>query len=83
LDVFPDHGVEAAAIINIFRTSGGFIVNYFQVSWAASSGPIVSFGSEAGIVAVLLGLACADFWRQVAREVSLATEILKSEMPTH
>jgi hypothetical protein len=52
LDVFPDHGVEAAAIINIFRTSGGFIVNYFQVSWAASSGPIVSFGSEAGIVAV-------------------------------
>jgi len=51
LDVFPHHGVEAAAIINIFRCSGGFIVNYFQVDWALNSGAANSFGAEAGIVA--------------------------------
>jgi hypothetical protein len=51
LDVFPNHGVEAAAIINMFRTSGGFIVNYFQLDWAVKSGSIASFGTEAGIIA--------------------------------
>lgn len=48
--MFPDYGVEAAAIINIFRSSGGFIVNYFQVEWATSAGPVTAFGIEAGIV---------------------------------
>ncbi|KAK5468048.1 hypothetical protein LTS15_001021 [Exophiala xenobiotica] len=59
LDVFPHHGVEAAAIINMFRTSGGFIVNYFQVDWALKSGGVVSFGTEAGIVAAAFLLVVA------------------------
>ena len=68
LDVFPNHGVEAASIINVFRTSGGFIVNYFQVTWAFSSGPTVAFGSEAGIVGgafalVLLVQMLGEGWR--------------------
>jgi hypothetical protein len=50
LDVFPDQAVEAAAIINFFRTSGGFIVNYFQVSWAEAVGSSTTFGIQAGIV---------------------------------
>lgn len=37
----------------MFRTSGGFIVNYFQVEWALSAGAINSFGTEAGIVAAV------------------------------
>ncbi|TKA53778.1 hypothetical protein B0A49_12101, partial [Cryomyces minteri] len=53
LDVFPHHGVEAAAIINMFRTSGRFIVNYSQVDWAVNLGAITSFGTEAGIVAAV------------------------------
>ncbi|KAJ9502160.1 hypothetical protein H2202_002224 [Exophiala xenobiotica] len=59
LDIFPHHGVEAAAIINMFRTSGGFIVNYFQVDWALKSGGVVSFGTEAGIVAAAFLLVVA------------------------
>ncbi|KAK4949913.1 hypothetical protein LTR10_011755 [Elasticomyces elasticus] len=59
LDVFPDYGVEAAAIIGIFRTSGGFIVNYFQVEWATSAGPVTAFGIEAGIVAASFLLVLA------------------------
>jgi hypothetical protein len=42
--------VEAAAIVNLWRVLGGFIVNYFQVEWATSFGAENSFGTEAGIV---------------------------------
>jgi hypothetical protein len=59
LDVFPNHGVEAAAIINMFRTLGSFIVNYFQLDWALKSGSIASFGTEAGIVAAAFFMVVA------------------------
>ncbi|KAL6244801.1 hypothetical protein RBB50_008329 [Rhinocladiella similis] len=67
-DVFPDHTVEASSIINAFRVFGGFIVNYFLVDWAEGSGPVVSFGIQAGIVggAFLLILTVQVFgsrWR--------------------
>jgi len=35
------------------RTTGGFCVVYFQLRWAATSGPAVSFGCQA----MLLGVA--------------------------
>jgi hypothetical protein len=50
LDVFPDTAVQAAALLNIFRTTGGFIVNYFQVQWAQQNGAAASFGTQGGVV---------------------------------
>jgi hypothetical protein len=32
LDVFPKQAAEAGAWVNLFRTVGGFIVNYFRMS---------------------------------------------------
>src|SRR5271170_6829022 len=46
LDVFPDTAVQASALLNIFRTTGGFIVNYFQVQWAQKNGAAASFGTQ-------------------------------------
>jgi hypothetical protein len=50
LDVFPDTAVQASALLNIFRTTGGFIVNYFQVQWAEKNGAAVSFGTQGAVV---------------------------------
>jgi hypothetical protein len=51
LDVFPDHSVESAALSNVFRVDGGFIVNYSQLDWAEAIGPQNTLGTEASIVA--------------------------------
>ncbi|EXJ75837.1 uncharacterized protein A1O5_00344 [Cladophialophora psammophila CBS 110553] len=59
LDIFKEEAAEAAALINFFRTIGGFIVNYFQVQWAAAAGSDASFGTQAAICAlawILIGL---------------------------
>jgi hypothetical protein len=52
LDSYPEGSGEVAAWINMARTTGGFVVSYFQVRWAESMGPQNSFGTQAGIVAV-------------------------------
>ena len=56
LDVFPDTAVQASALFNIFRTTGGFIVNYFQVQWAKENGAAASFGTQGCVVGVAWAL---------------------------
>lgn len=51
LDAYPEAAGEVAAWINFGRTTGGFIVGYFNVEWARNEGPARSFATQAGICA--------------------------------
>ncbi|EXJ80123.1 hypothetical protein A1O1_08265 [Capronia coronata CBS 617.96] len=49
LDSYPEGSGEVAAWVNFARTTGGFIISYFQVKWANASGTIVSFGVQGAV----------------------------------
>ena len=51
----------------MFRTGGGFIVNYFQVERAVKSGAINSFGTEAGIVAAVFVIVAVQIFGASSR----------------
>ena len=46
------------------RTTGGFCVIYFQLMWIATTGPGVSFGCQAMVLAVafLAGVVTTQIW---------------------
>lgn len=50
LEKYPSHSTTVSAIINMWRTCGGFSVGYFQASWIARNGVGVVFGIQAAVV---------------------------------
>lgn len=52
LEKYPTHATVVSAIINGWRTTGGFSVGYFQPTWIATSGIAAVFGTQAAVVAV-------------------------------
>ena len=67
LDSYPEASGEVSSWINFSRTTGGFIVSYFQVSWATSVGAKASFGTQAAIcgAAFVLILVLLKFGKQL------------------
>ncbi|BDD60329.1 hypothetical protein MAP00_005467 [Monascus purpureus] len=53
IENYPDQSTLVSAIINGWRTAGGFSVGYFQPPWIAKDGTAVVFGVQA---AVLVGM---------------------------
>lgn len=56
LDSYPEASGEVSAHLNNARTLGGFIISYFQVTWANAEGTRVSFGVQGAIVAAAFGI---------------------------
>ncbi|RQM04605.1 hypothetical protein DH86_00004346 [Scytalidium sp. 3C] len=71
LDSYPEGSGEVTAWINMARTTGGFVVSYFQVKWAQATGTESSFGTQAAIVgAMFLIIIVLQVWGRKMRHAA-------------
>lgn len=54
LECFPQRAADVSALLNFFRSVGGFQVGYYEMQWGVSMGFDKSFGVQSGIVAIAL-----------------------------
>lgn len=69
LDSYPEASGEVSAWVNFSRTVGGFIISYFQVSWAAAQGTRVTFGIQGAVVAAAFAIIFVLMWKGKAMRV--------------
>ncbi|OJJ43677.1 hypothetical protein ASPZODRAFT_136137 [Penicilliopsis zonata CBS 506.65] len=50
LEKYPSHATCVAAILNMWRTCGGFSVSYYQPAWIVRNGTAAVFGTQAAVV---------------------------------
>jgi hypothetical protein len=68
LDSYPEASGEVSAWLNFWRTLGGFIVSYFQVTWATAQGTRLSFGIQGAIcAAAFLIIVALMIWGKAMR----------------
>ncbi|KIW86782.1 uncharacterized protein Z519_12568 [Cladophialophora bantiana CBS 173.52] len=75
LEKYPTHSAVVSAIINMWRTCGGFAVGYFQPSWISKDGVTAVFATQAAVVlvtAILLIGAAIWLGRRAANRKSAA-----------
>ncbi|KAI0129446.1 major facilitator superfamily domain-containing protein [Xylariales sp. AK1849] len=63
LDCYPEASGEVSAWVNNSRTLGGFIISYFQVTWATAEGTKKSFGIQAAVCAAGFLLILLLVWK--------------------
>ncbi|KAI1301066.1 major facilitator superfamily domain-containing protein [Xylaria venustula] len=63
LDSYPEASGEVSAWVNFSRTIGGFIISYFQVTWANAQGTKKSFGIQAAVCAAAFSLVLLLMWK--------------------
>ncbi|KAJ6035779.1 hypothetical protein N7540_000058 [Penicillium herquei] len=54
LEKYPDQSTCVSAILNMWRTCGGFAVGYFQPAWITRNGVGLVFGIQAAVVVVAI-----------------------------
>jgi len=69
LDCYPEASGEVSAWVNFSRTIGGFIISYFQVTWATAQGTKISFGVQGAIVAAAFAIVLLVIWKGKAMRV--------------
>ncbi|KAJ5260783.1 hypothetical protein N7505_009133 [Penicillium chrysogenum] len=69
LEKYPEKATCVSAILNMWRTCGGFAVGYFQPAWIQRNGLGLVFGIQAAIVcvAVVLTITPVFLWEQKRR----------------
>lgn len=63
LDCYPEASGEVSAWVNNSRALGGFVVSYFQITWADAQGTGTSFGIQAGVCALAFLLIVLLMWK--------------------
>ncbi|KAI1341156.1 MFS general substrate transporter [Xylariaceae sp. FL0016] len=69
LDCYPEASGEVSAWVNNSRTLGGFVVSYFQVTWATAQGTKASFGIQAAVCAAAFLLILLLMWKGKAMRI--------------
>jgi hypothetical protein len=69
LEKYPEQSTCVSAILNMWRTCGGFAVGYFQPAWIERNGLALVFGIQAAVVcaAIVLTITPVFLWERKRR----------------
>ncbi|KAJ5761842.1 uncharacterized protein N7511_005224 [Penicillium nucicola] len=69
LEKYPEQSTCVSAILNMWRTCGGFAVGYFQPAWIIRNGLGLVFGIQAAVlcVAIVLTITPVFLWERKRR----------------